>query len=168
MRAKFINEGEYWDRSSKHYEEYEDLYDELVPAQGEANTLQGELLRMISRLSHDYYNNGFGNNKEAEARFLDDNSRLFQPYMKNPDHWDQFYEGYRMGGFGEGAEEDGGYEEYNDETGEYEWIDEEETTSTSEYMEKVLGMNIDKLLDDITDGVVKYVKMTYHDLKPIN
>jgi len=168
MRAKFINEGEYWDRSSKHYEEYEDLANELVPGTGEADTLQGELLRMIGRLSYDYYNNGFGNNKEAEARFLDDHSNLFMSYMKNPNGWDQFYEGYRMAGFGEGLEEDGGYEEYDEETGEYEWIDEDETTPTAVYMEKVLGMDIDKLLDDITDGVVKYVKMTYHDLKPIH
>ena len=167
MRAKFINEGKYWDQSSPYAAEQQDFWDELVPDSGEAETLQGELLRMISRIQYDYYNNGFGNNKEGEARFLDEHSNLFKQYMKDPNVWDQFFEAYRMVNFGEGIEEEGGYDEYDPDTGEYEWVDEEETTPADEYMSSVLGLNPDPALDAIMDGVVKYVRMTHDNLVPL-
>jgi hypothetical protein len=41
---------------------YNFLYDQLVPNDGPAEYLEGELLRAISRIHYDYLNNGFGNN----------------------------------------------------------------------------------------------------------
>lgn len=38
-----------------------DLWDKLVPEEGEAETVQGEMVRAIGRIQGDYYQNGFGN-----------------------------------------------------------------------------------------------------------
>lgn len=167
MKAKFINESSYWDESSPYVAEQNEFFDELVPASGEAETLQGEILRCMSRIMYDYYNNGFGNPKGPEARFLDEHSNLFKQYMKDPDIWDQFFEAYRMTNFGEGIEEEGGYEEYDDETGEYEWIDEEEFTPADVYMKRVLGFDPDPAMDAIMDGIIRYIRMTKDNLIPL-
>ena len=51
--------------------EYERLFAMLVPAEGKCNTVEGELLRASSKIYHDYYNNGFGNNWSGAYKFLD-------------------------------------------------------------------------------------------------
>lgn len=48
----------YWNEQGIYQEEYKKLYAELVPDMGSAKTLNGELIRAISRLSYDYFNNG--------------------------------------------------------------------------------------------------------------
>lgn len=53
-----INESSYWDEKGKYQEEYDRLYQELVPDQGPAETVKGELIRSVSRLYHEAYNNG--------------------------------------------------------------------------------------------------------------
>ena len=37
------------------------LWEKLVPEEGEAETIQGEMVRAIGRIQGDYYRNGFGN-----------------------------------------------------------------------------------------------------------
>ena len=41
--------------------EYKALWKQLVPVSGQADTLQGELVRVIGRLASEYYRNGNGN-----------------------------------------------------------------------------------------------------------
>lgn len=48
----------------------EQVWDELVPAQGPASTLQGELVRALMRLEHEEYSNGNGNLEEELVNFL--------------------------------------------------------------------------------------------------
>ena len=48
----------YWDHEGQFQKEYDELYDELVPASGSANNLFGEVIRAVSRLSYEYLNNG--------------------------------------------------------------------------------------------------------------
>ena len=48
----------YWNDTGLYQKEYEAFYDELVPQSNEADTNHGELIRCISRLTYDYYNNG--------------------------------------------------------------------------------------------------------------
>jgi hypothetical protein len=43
------------------------LFDKLVPAVGKCDTLQGELLRASSKISYDWYNNGWGCNNWSGA-----------------------------------------------------------------------------------------------------
>lgn len=54
----------YYNNQGAYQTEYSELYDKYVPTQGSAETLNGELIRAISRLAHDYYNNGNGNAAE--------------------------------------------------------------------------------------------------------
>lgn len=42
-------------------DELSDLWKKLVPKEGEAETIQGEMVRAIGRTKGDYYRNGFGN-----------------------------------------------------------------------------------------------------------
>lgn len=51
-------ESTYWNGNGKHQEDYERLFDELVPNEGPAKSLQGEVLRAASRLYYRYYNDG--------------------------------------------------------------------------------------------------------------
>ena len=51
----------YWNSKGKHQKLYDYLSEKLIPDYDEADTPHGEFLRCISRLYHDYYNNGFCN-----------------------------------------------------------------------------------------------------------
>jgi hypothetical protein len=55
----------YWNEEGAYQKEYDELYKKLVPVKGEANTVHGEMLRGVSRLYHDYFNNGNGNAVDA-------------------------------------------------------------------------------------------------------
>ena len=50
--------GSYWAGDGPLQKEYDVLYETLVPACGSAKTLNGELIRGIGRLGHEYNNNG--------------------------------------------------------------------------------------------------------------
>lgn len=47
----------YWNQEGAYDAEYREMYDRLVPSMGCAETLFGELIRAVSRLGYDYYNN---------------------------------------------------------------------------------------------------------------
>lgn len=51
-------EGSYWNHNGAYQTEGDRLYEEMVPATGAAATLNGELIRGINRLFHEYCNNG--------------------------------------------------------------------------------------------------------------
>jgi ankyrin repeat protein len=51
--------------SKSGQEEFDRLWDELVPSSGQADTVQGELVRAIGRLSDEAYRNGNGNRDEG-------------------------------------------------------------------------------------------------------
>ena len=48
----------YWNNNGKYNHEYEILWRRLVPAEGKANTVAGEVLRAVSRLYYRWYNDG--------------------------------------------------------------------------------------------------------------
>lgn len=64
----------YWSSSNPadYADEYHALYAELVPCSGNCRTIEGELLRAVSRIGHDYYNNGFGNVWSSTYAYLRD------------------------------------------------------------------------------------------------
>ena len=55
----------YWDHEGQFQKEYDELYDELVPESGRAKNLFGEAIRAVSRLGHEYLNNGNCNARET-------------------------------------------------------------------------------------------------------
>ena len=70
----------FWDGNHPRQNEYSKAWDQLVPAQGPAPTIQGELLRIAGRLIYEYGNNG--------------NCNVAEPYMQScgcnwdPDCWE--------------------------------------------------------------------------------
>ncbi len=48
----------YWNNEGAYQKEYDELYKKLVPKSAEAETINGELIRIASRFYYDYYNNG--------------------------------------------------------------------------------------------------------------
>ena len=48
----------YWQNNGAYQQEYKKLWDELVPAEGEAKTVNGEILRASGKLYHEFFNNG--------------------------------------------------------------------------------------------------------------
>jgi hypothetical protein len=64
----------YWSSSNPadYKKEYHELFDKLVPSMGNCLTIEGELLRAVSRIGHDYYNNGFGNVWSSTHAYLRD------------------------------------------------------------------------------------------------
>ena len=61
--------GKYYD-SDRQPREYQVFWDQLVPASGKAETVEGEMLRAVSKIQHDFYNNGFGNNWSGALAYL--------------------------------------------------------------------------------------------------
>lgn len=61
---------QYWDRQGKFQAEYDQLSEQLIPGMGQCDTFAGELLRAISRIYYDAYNNGFCNNTSGAMNFL--------------------------------------------------------------------------------------------------
>jgi DnaJ-class molecular chaperone len=57
----------YWNRTGAYQKEYNELYEELVPSHGESDTINGELLRAVSRLGYEFCNNGNCNAIELET-----------------------------------------------------------------------------------------------------
>ncbi len=62
--------GSYWNHDGRHQRTYLKLHAKLVPASGRCDTLEGEMLRAASKLYHEAYNNGWGNNLSGPANFL--------------------------------------------------------------------------------------------------
>lgn len=63
----------YWNEKGEYQKEYDELWPQLVPASGEAETANGEAIRCASRLYYEYYNNG-NFNARTERYFEDENS----------------------------------------------------------------------------------------------
>jgi len=61
--------GKYYD-SDRQPREYRVFWDQLIPDSGKAETVEGEMLRAVSKIQHDFYNNGFGNNWSGALAYL--------------------------------------------------------------------------------------------------
>lgn len=63
----------FWDQTHPLSQQAEQLFEQLVPDVGNCDSLQGELLRASSKISYDWYNNGWGcNNWSGAVVFLRD------------------------------------------------------------------------------------------------
>lgn len=63
-------ENTYWHNAGKHQTVYAELCDTLIPMSGACDTAAGEMLRSVTRLAYDLYNNGMGNNTSGAANYL--------------------------------------------------------------------------------------------------
>ena len=55
---------------------FERIWEELVPREGNADTVAGEMIRAAGRLRYDFYNNGMGNNTSGALKFLREKSAI--------------------------------------------------------------------------------------------
>jgi len=62
-------ENTYWSQNGKYQVDYDRLVG-LMPAMGNSNKVAGELIRCVSRLGHELYNNGMGNNSSGAVNML--------------------------------------------------------------------------------------------------
>lgn len=69
---EFAQPESYWNHTGKYQEQYDRLWKELVPPEGNADTYHGEVLRICSRLYYDYYNNGLCNCYDVNTDYSDD------------------------------------------------------------------------------------------------
>ena len=60
-RTDAFNNASYWNNNGAYQKEGDELYEKLVPSEGAAETIHGELIRGINCLFHEYCNNGNGN-----------------------------------------------------------------------------------------------------------
>lgn len=59
IKMKNTNMGDsYWAGTGAYSAEHVNLFDELVPEEGKANTLHGELMRCTSNMNYEFFNNG--------------------------------------------------------------------------------------------------------------
>jgi hypothetical protein len=60
----------YWNSKGKFQEEYNFIKDKFIPSMGECKLMKAELVRCISRIYYDIYNNG-GDNLENFNYYLE-------------------------------------------------------------------------------------------------
>lgn len=75
----------YWNGNGKFQKEYDEFFEKLVPPEGEAKTMKGELLRSVSSIYYDCYNNGFCNigNLKSKINYLLTNLKFIKQYVKD-------------------------------------------------------------------------------------
>lgn len=67
QKRKTVFSTSYWNENAVYNKEISYLWDKLVPSQGAAETMHGELIRCHSRLEYDYYNNGNCNVRDVKV-----------------------------------------------------------------------------------------------------
>ena len=60
----------YYNNQGKFQAEYDRMSQALISASGSCDTTAGEMLRSVTRLAYDLYNNGMGNNTSGACNFL--------------------------------------------------------------------------------------------------
>jgi hypothetical protein len=51
-------EPKYWNGEGKYQKQHSEIFNRLVPSEGKAKTKAGEILRMVSSIYYDQFNNG--------------------------------------------------------------------------------------------------------------
>jgi len=62
-------ENTYWANKGKYQKDYDRLL-ELMPIMGNSDKVAGELIRAVSKLGYELYNNGMGNNSSGAVNML--------------------------------------------------------------------------------------------------
>lgn len=69
----------YWNKQGKYQKEYDRLFKMLVPKEGKAETEDGEILRVLSNVYYDVFNNGGCNLGSSGSKYVD--LRNLQDYL---------------------------------------------------------------------------------------
>lgn len=89
-KTEFIRQT-YWSDNGKFQAEYDRLRAKLVPDEGKAETLRGELLRCLGNIYYDCYNNGGWNLEmkhfKKQIWTIGDAEEEITPFMKDPSNF---------------------------------------------------------------------------------
>lgn len=82
--TSFTGDSSFWNKTHSLSTKKSELWEKLVPPSGESATEHGELLRMISRLAYDIFNNGLCNDKLEEIKYLQDSDNYlkYKPFLE--------------------------------------------------------------------------------------
>ncbi|MFK5949509.1 MAG: hypothetical protein QM500_12155 [Methylococcales bacterium] len=75
----------YWVNDGEYQSDYKRLSDKLVPALGRADNAYGELLRSLSIIYNDRFDNKLRSGFWTECRYLIDSFKFYKPFCTNPD-----------------------------------------------------------------------------------
>jgi len=93
MEKRITEKGNsYWNNTGAYQEENDRLWSELVPAQGSANSVHGELIRAVNRLFYEFCNNGNCNAIEFEMHSCYHCGGDGSEYSHTDDDGEEFYE----------------------------------------------------------------------------
>ncbi len=78
-------DSQFWNHNHPLSDKNSELYSKLVPSEGQADTMHGELLRMTNRFVYDVFNNGLCNDKLPEIIFIIKSFSKFEDYLNDKD-----------------------------------------------------------------------------------
>ena len=81
--SDYTGESKFWNQTHRLSKLNSELFDRLVPSNGEAQTQHGETLRMINRVVYDIFNNGLCNDKRPEIDHLIASVSDWQDYLQD-------------------------------------------------------------------------------------
>jgi hypothetical protein len=86
----------YWHNNATHSKWMEENYPLLVKDSGPSDTIEGEMIRAVSRLNYDWGNNGMCNNTSGACNYL----REIMDFTDEEDEsWDIVYAESNTGGY---------------------------------------------------------------------
>lgn len=148
--SKSFKDHAYWNGEGPHQAEYDRLWAKLVPDSGSAKTMHGELLRCISRIYQDRYNNGFGNQHKYEANFIEERSSEIEPFLKNKQSLYKFLEAYERLRYGRKTVDNWKYDADMEDV----------VDAIIQYVSKVDSEGTSESLKESEDWGVKWIEFT--------
>jgi hypothetical protein len=88
----------YWDRNATYSKWLEENFESLVKPSGPSDTVEGELIRAVSKLNHDWGNNGMCNNTSGACNFI---AEVIDFTDAERSAWDEVYSECNTGGYSE-------------------------------------------------------------------
>jgi hypothetical protein len=86
----------YWDGNATYSKWMDENYPLLVKPSGPSDTVEGELIRAVSRLNHDWGNNGMCNNTSGACHFI---KRYVDFTDEEYSAWQEVYSESNTGGY---------------------------------------------------------------------
>jgi hypothetical protein len=80
--SAFTGRSAFWDQTHPLFEQQTELWEKLIPANGEASTEHGELLRIFSNLINDIFGDGLSNDRSKGLIYIYERRSKYQPFLK--------------------------------------------------------------------------------------
>jgi hypothetical protein len=78
----FTGRSAFWDQTHPLFEQQTELWEKLIPANGEASTEHGELLRIFSNLINDIFGDGLSSDHSEGLIYIYERRSKYRPFLK--------------------------------------------------------------------------------------